>query len=375
MTIDAWVREALSFYRPLGFFSLYQGTDAAITAALVKALRESSSDTITDEDLASPEFDLFFLSLDPVRCLYSVMDFGDYLAPGNDAYVSSLEALANITRGVFKPENIKEHWDGPDGPIRVTFQLDGFPKELKVETWDGAFDFRILLQLNALLAKTDYRFEMAPMDDILFVTVLKAEERFRMEHFRELAFMVLSLPRTFRPLQKLGPPLPFPEDDEERNFYIGTLNENLDRCVGRLRFIQYGETLEGHHQFLGDTHREDFTFDGRLDKKTGRAKGRLTGSITVEGEQIAYEGTWTGNWCPGNLVATGLWEGWFVRDKDPGQAKPADTSKIYKGEWALVEEGFSRSQHPYMKRIRAWLETVWESRSNADYPWLLTLEE
>ena len=211
MTIDAWVREALSFYRPLGFFSLYQGTDAAVATVLVKALRESSSDTITDEDLASPEFDLFFLSLDPLRCLYSVMDFGDYLAPGNDAYVSSLEALANITRGVFKPENIKEHWDGPDGPIRITFQLDGFPKELKVETWGGAFDFRILLQLNALLAKTDYRFEMAPMDDILFVTVLKAEERFRLEHFRELAFMVLSLPRTFRPLQKLGPPLPFPE--------------------------------------------------------------------------------------------------------------------------------------------------------------------
>ena len=206
-----------------------------------------------------------------------MMDFGDFLAPGNDAYVSSLEALANITRGIFKPENIKETWDGPDGPIRITFDFEGQNRELKVETWDGAFDFKILLQLNGLLAKTEYRFEMAPMDNILFVTVLKAEEKSALERERDLSFMVLNLPRMFHPLHRLTGPIPFPEDPDEPIFYVGTLNEDLDRCVGRLRFILRGEKIEGHHQYLGETHREDFTFEGTLDKTTSRAQGKLHG--------------------------------------------------------------------------------------------------
>lgn len=375
MTIESWVREALAFYRPLGFFSHYQGSDAAVVSKLARNLLESSSDTITEEDLDAPEFDLFFLSLDPLRCLYSSMHFGEFLAPGNDAYVASLEALAAISRGAFKPTNIKETWDTPEGPIRLSFDFEAMPREIKIETWDGAFDFRILLQLNGLLAKNDYRFEMAPLDDILFVTVLGAQERYRLEQYRELAFMVLSLPRTFRPLQTLGAPLALPDNPETRTFYVGTLNENLDRCVGRLRFILHGDTLEGHHQFIGDSHREDFVWEGSLERTTSKAKGTLSGDIEVEGERIAYEGVWSGTWCPGNLVATGVWEGWFVRDRGPNEKKPRDGSKIYRGQWGLLEESFSRSQHPYLRRVRSWLETVWQSRSSADYPWLLTLEE
>ena len=374
-TINMWLEEALDYYKPLGFFQHLKGEEEAVVRALHKSLIETSADTITTEDLDAPEFDLFFLSLDPFRSLYSVMDFGDFLAPGNDAYVSSLEALGNISRGTFKPQNIKETWDTPDGPIRIHFDLDGQKRELKVETWGGAFDFRILLQLNALLEKTEYRFEMAPMDDILFVTVLKAEEKTRMEQDRELSFMVLSLPRMFHPLHRLAPPLDLPDDDEEAVFYIGTLNENLDRCVGRLRFILRGDSLEGHHQYLGESHREDFTFEGKLDKTTSRAKGRLSGHITVGMEMIAYEGIWQAEWCRGNRVVTGTWEGWFVRDKPEDKPKPEKTSQIYKGELALLEEDFSRSRHHYIKRVRTWLEAVWESRSTADYPWLLTLEE
>ena len=373
--MEHWVKEALDFYRPLGFFAHHTGPEPAIIRALSKTLVESSSDAITMEDLDSPEFDLFFLSLDPLRSLYSVMDFGDFLAPGNEAYVSSLEALANISRGTLKPKNIKESWDTPEGPIRITFENDGEEHELKVETWGGAFDFRILLQLNALLADTQYRFEMAPMDDILFVTVLKAEERARLERDRDLSFMVLSLPRTFYPLHSLAQPLELPSDDDEATFYVGTLNENLDRCVGRLRFILRGDKLEGHHQYLGESHREDFTFEGTLDKETSEAEGSLKGHITVEAEMIAYEGNFSGEWYPGNRVATGVWEGWFVRDKPEGKSKPDEKSKIYRGQWGLLEEDFSRAQHHYICRVRSWLEMVWQSRSSEDYPWLLSLDD
>lgn len=373
--LDSWIQEALRFYRPLGFFAHFQGEPAAIARALQKSLLESSSEPITDEDLETPEFDLFFLSLDPLRTLYSVMDFGDYLAPGNDAYVSSLEALAKISRGALSPQNIRESWDTPEGPIRLHFDLDGVARELKMETWGGAFDFRILLQLNSLLEKTEYRFEMAPMDDILFVTVLKAEEKSSLECDRDLAFMVLHLPRTFHPLHRLARPLELPEDNESPVFYVGTLNENLDRCVGRLRFVLRGETLEGHHQYLGRSHREDLVFEGTLDRKTAKAQGRMHGEITIGDDIIPYEGEWSGDWCTGNRVATGRWEGWFRRDRPSDKTKPEDKSKLYLGQWAVLEEDFSRSNHHYIQRVRRWLQSVWASRSAEDYPWLLTPEE
>lgn len=374
-SLSEWVEEAVEFYQPLGFFQHLRGEPKAVVNALHKGLVETSGDPITTEDLETPEFDLFFLSLDPFRSLYSVMDFGDFLAPGNEAYVSSLEALGNISRGIFVPKEIKEEWDSEDGPIRIKFQLDGKPQELKVETWGGAFDFRILLQLNNLLRDTEYRFEMAPMDDILFVTVLKAEEKSLMERERDLAFMVLNLPRTFHPLHRLAPPLEWPEDPNQPLFYIGTLNENLDRCIGRLRFILRGEKIEGHHQYLGETHNEDFTFEGDLDKETSKASGKLKGHITVGMDMIAYEGRWSGTWSKGNRVATGSWEGWFVKDRAEGKDRPDDSGKISKGQWGLLEEDFSRASHHYVQRIRAWLEMVWQSRSSQDYPWLLTPEE
>lgn len=373
--LDTWLREAIEFYKPLGFFTLHRGETPAVAQALQKTLTEASTDPITHDDLLTPEFDLYFLSFDPLRSLYSAMEFGDYLAPGNDAYVSSLEALAKISRGVFRPRKISESWDTPDGPIRIKFELSGQPKELKVETWGGMFDFRILLQLNHILAKTEYRFEMAPMDDILFVTVLTSEEKSKLERERDLAFMVLNLPRTFYPLHHLGQPLPFPDDPEEPIFYVGTLNENLDRCIGRLRFIVRDDKIEGHHQYLGISHTEDFTFNGTLDKETLQAKGRLKGHINVKGEMIAYEGVWSGNWCKGNRVATGTWDGWFCRDREKDREKPSDESKIYSGQWGLLEEDFSRSHHHYVARVRAWLELVWQSRSSDDYPWLLTQGE
>jgi len=257
----------------------------------------------------------------------------------------------------------------------LTFTLNEKPQELKVETWGGAFDFRILLQLNNLLSKTQYRFEMAPMDDILFVTVLKSEEKSLLERDRELSFMVLSLPRTFHPLRHLARPFELPEDPDTPTFYVGTLNENLDRCVGRLRFILRGETIEGHHQYLGDSHSEDLSFTGRLNKETARAEGRIQGHITVGMEMIAYEGTWFGQWSEGNAVATGQWEGWFERDRPRDKKKPPDDSKLYRGQWALLEEDFSRDPHPYIQRVRTWLENVWASRSSDDYPWLMTQEE
>lgn len=372
LVIERWLREAITFYRPRGFFCQLQGDTNVVVSKLMPYLTtQYSGDAITMEDLESPEFDLFLLSCDPFRSLYDGMEFGDFLAPGNDAYVATVNALAKVSRGTFIPKDVKEEWETEEGPIKISFEFEGRPRTLKVDLWDGMFDFRLLLQLNQLLWKTEFRFEMAPMDDILFVTVLKAEEKTDMERERGVSFMVLDLPRSFHPVHRFAPPLELPEDPEEPTFYIGTLNENLDRCIGRLRFILRGTEAEGHHLFQGEAHQEDFNFVGTLDKETKKFTGTLSGHITVGNEMRAYEGKWRGTLAKGNRVATGSWQGWFAKDRPLGEERPEDPSLVYKGQWGLLEEDFSQTDDPYIERVRAWLENVWQSKNIDDYPWLL----
>lgn len=372
VVIEDWIRSAIKFYRPRGYFCQIHGeTDVVVSKLMPYLTTQYTGETITMEDLESPEFDLFFLSCDPFRTLYDGMDFGEFLAEGNDAYVATINALAKVSRGVFLPQNVQEVWEDDEGPILISFDFDGRERILKVDLWDGMFDFRLLLQLNQLLWKTEFRFEMAPLDDILFVTVLKAEEKTDMERERGLSFMVLDLPRSFHPVHRFAPPLEFPEDSEEPTFYVGTLNENLDRCIGRLRFIFRGEEVEGHHLFRGEAHQEDFNFRGTLDLASSKITGTLSGYITVGDEMRSYEGKWSGELAKGNRVATGSWQGWFAKDRPVGKELPEDPSLVYKGQWGLLEEDFSKSDDPYVERLRAWLENVWVSKNIDDYPWLL----
>lgn len=362
--LEDWLCDAVEFYLPLGFFQRVKGTpDDLIDKLLPHFEAQQQEQELEEEDLESPEFDLFFLSFDPMRTLYESMNFGAGLGPGLDAYVSTLTALARISRGALRPTEIAEHWDSPKGPIRVSFKLEGKSQELKVDTWDGNFDFRVLLQLNLLLWDTPYRYEMAPMDDILFVTVLTAQEKTKLERLRGLSFMVLDLPRNFLPLAELSPPLSWPEDHEDSVFYCGTLNENLDRCVGRLRFILRKDEVEGYHRYDGDAYQEDFTFRGAFDRASGKLHGSISGFINVGEEQRPYQGSWKGQMAPGDRVITGTWQGQYVH--------PEDGEKVYQGQWGLLEEDSLNLGDPYVARTHEWLKLVWSSRNIEDYPWLL----
>lgn len=373
--LEHWLTKAVAFYQPRGFFRQYPGDIDDVVDKLFPFLEaQNEHDEFSALDLESPEFDLFFLSLDNQRTLYDSMDFGSALVPGGKAYVATVEALARISRGVFAPSNVSERWETTDGPIVISFQLEGKEHSLKVDTWDGMFDFRILLQINLLLKNTPHRFEMAPLDDILFITVLTAEEKMDLERHRNLAFMVLDLSRKFFPMHTLTAPLQLPTDPEAPTFYCGTLNEYLDRCVGRLRFIVRGDTVEGHHLYQGVAHQEDFRFEGTLDRTNSRLRGQLRGHITVGDEPRAYRGEWEGKLAPGNRVATGTWRGWFEDESDPDSDASSQISleeKIYKGQWGLLEEESCQAGDPYIARTREWLEMVWESRDSEDYPWLL----
>lgn len=366
--LEEWLVDAVEFYYARGFFRHVKGdVDDLIDKLLPHMEAQEEQGDLTPAELDSPELDFFLLSFDPMRTLYESMDFGAALGPGLNAYVETVKALARISRGAFSPSAITESWDTPKGPIRIHFTLLGQPRTLKVDLWGGMFDFRILLQLNLLLWDTPYRFEMAPMDDILFVTVLTASEKTELERLRNLAFMVLDLPRNFLPLAGLTPPLALPDDPELPVFFVGTLNENLDRCVGRLRFILRGNQWEGHHLYCGDAHQENFALLGTLDRATGKIQGTLQGEITVAGEARPYEGEWSGQLASGHRVATGTYRGWFVEDRAGVETQGG---KVTHGQWGVLEEDSLHLGDPYIARARAWLEMVWASRNTEDYPWL-----
>lgn len=373
--LKRWVLEAVKFYRPRGFFQTIQGSDLEVAEKLLPYLKaQNQAEQFDAEDLSSPEFDLFLLSCDPHRALYDGIEFGDALTEGSGAYVATLKSLAKISRGAFRPTDIEEFWAGPEGPIHLDFRLGQVEHSLVVNVWGGIFDFRLLLQLNQLLGESEYRFEMVPLDDILFVTVLKAEEKTDMERDRDLSFMVLDLPRTFSPLHRFTGPMDLPEASSQEMRFLGTLNEHLDRCIGRLRFVLKGVQAEGRHTYLGMAHQENFALHGFLDRATGKLKGNILGTITVGGEARNYEGRWQAQLSPGNRILTGTWVGWFRSDRTDDEERPSDPKLLYRGELGLIEETLLRSGDLYIRRLKSWLELVWESKDNQDYPWLLPLE-
>ncbi len=352
-----WLIEALKFYAPMGFFPGGEGDVKALAEELYEPLFEGG-----EFDPDDPIQDLYLLSFDSTRALCDDLSFGDALQPKLDVYVGVVEYLAKISRGQFKPTEIKESWDSRKGPIRLTFQWQGQRRQLTVGVWEGYFDFRILLQLNHLLRESLYSFEMVPLDDMLFVCMLKPDEKLRMERERGLSFMVLDLPRTFRPLSGIVRDMPLPGVNEAAT-YVGTLNEMSDRCVGRLTLSVGGEKVGGNHIYEGDTHQEDLKFEGQLNPGTGVMAGKIDGHITAGGEARPYHGSWKGHLVPGNRVITGTWKGWFPDEKET----------VYEGQFAVLEQGIFYSRDPHLERVKAWLDEVWSSRGSEDYPWILPL--
>lgn len=365
-----WILEALEFYRPRGYFKHLEDSNQLLATRVTPAIIPEGEAT-EDVDLAFPELDVSLLACDEHRALYDQLSFGNALTPKSKIYVAVMEALSKISRGAFRPRKITEEWDSPEGPIYVDFELNGQAKELRLEVLSGIFDFRILLQINRLLLETPYRFEMVPLDDMLFVTVLKAEEKSDMERIRGLSFMVLDLPRTFHPIHRFTKPHP-PLGVQSKLTFLGTINEVLDRCVGRLELSVQGLEVLGKHRYDGRDHQESLEFKGQYHPSQGKFEGKITGEIVVNGAAKEYCGTWQGTLAPGNRVATGRWRGWFASDAE-GAGEPVNKTLVYVGQWSAIEESLLMGDVHYLRRLRAWLGQVWEAKSAGDYPWILPL--
>lgn len=95
-----------------------------------------------------------------------------------DVYVTTLEEWAAISKGAFEPADIHETWDGGEGPVTVTFTLDGEHVELRPEYLEDWIDPRILTPINERIADSGRRFELfQAFDQSAFVMALTDAER------------------------------------------------------------------------------------------------------------------------------------------------------------------------------------------------------
>lgn len=105
------------------------------------------------------------------------------VAHGEDAYVDVLLALARISRGGFRPEDVRESWDAPeDGPVRVSFTLEGEPREIALDVSGDYLDDRVVDDVNMMLVGQGWRFERVETgDQSMLLVALSPRERRALE--------------------------------------------------------------------------------------------------------------------------------------------------------------------------------------------------
>lgn len=181
--------DAADYYRRFGFFEADKGlTDEAFRQRFVQWYKPASGEEpgIFAPDSNYGEYaDLYLLAEDTSRVWLAdpEADVGN----GNEVYVKTLKAWSAISRGAFIPTDIEEHWASDEGPVTVTFTLNGQKKTLYPLYYNDFIDASIVNDLNGMIRSTGYQFAKVELGEV-FVTVLTAEEKLRLERERLLPF-------------------------------------------------------------------------------------------------------------------------------------------------------------------------------------------
>lgn len=166
--------DSVRFFQELGLLEKKQKYSLKTTVTdISNAYRE---DWGTEFDNNDPLADLMLLKYSNAKAWWE--DTEADVLQGNDVYENTIKEWANISRDVFAPANIVENWQSSNGPITITFTLEGEEISIKPKFLDDYIDVNILRHVNELIKHTDKQFEMyKPFDQTAFVICLTNGEK------------------------------------------------------------------------------------------------------------------------------------------------------------------------------------------------------
>jgi hypothetical protein len=163
--------EFVRAYRRAGFFA---GEPPAQAAKRIEAAYRSEWE---EEPRIRTRFDeLSLLYYDRDRVWFE--DIERDVLEGNDAYVDAFDEWAKISRGAFRPRDVREEWNGERATIRFT--LDGREHSVEAAPQGDFLDLCVLLSLNRLLDRRQfalYRPDTALGQSAFVVAVTDRERR------------------------------------------------------------------------------------------------------------------------------------------------------------------------------------------------------
>jgi hypothetical protein len=147
-------------------------SDAELAAEIETQVTSTWGDLITPDD---PYLELLVAEQDPHRVWWR--DLEADVGSGGGVYVATLEEWAAISVGTFAPTAITETWAGEEGPVRVSFEMDGTTHVLEPDYLEDWIDPRILGPINQLIEPTGRQFRMlAPFDQSALVMAMTDAE-------------------------------------------------------------------------------------------------------------------------------------------------------------------------------------------------------
>ncbi|NOU67745.1 hypothetical protein GC096_27340 [Paenibacillus sp. LMG 31461] len=182
--------DAAHYYRNLGFFENVKGLTSQEFDNKMLELQKKFTDwnPFDSSEYYNDLAELSLLIADEDRVW--VEDWDLDVGKGKEAYVTTLGQWSKISRGAFQPTDIKETWDAEEGPITVSFKLNGQERVIHPEHAGSYMNtYGLLKEINNMIKASGYQFAAVENDDEeVMVIALKAEEKMKLQQDRYIDF-------------------------------------------------------------------------------------------------------------------------------------------------------------------------------------------
>jgi hypothetical protein len=193
MNSETWFHDLVIYLIELGFFNDLSHLDES--SQIAEITRRIELD-FGGKPKSKPETVLDLLNVlaqDQTRVWWN--DLESDVGPVNLMYEKFLQDMASISDGNFQPQDIKETWMGPQGPVKLSFRLQDQKIEIQPEYMSDYLDISILITLNKLIPDDQLGFEIYKyFDQTAYVVFLTAETKQRLE--RDLGWSFQDLLKT-----------------------------------------------------------------------------------------------------------------------------------------------------------------------------------